>query len=459
MINFIYTIFAFVIAISVLVVVHEFGHYWVARRMGVKVLRFSLGFGKPLWIRRFGRDKTEWVVAAIPLGGYVKMLDEHEGKVAKRDLARAFNRQSIPRRMAIVLAGPLFNFMFAILAYSILFMAGVDGIRPLVGQVVPNSLAQHAGFQSGDELLAVDDYKIESWDQRRLYLYEKALDRATVRFTVSDKNQLKQERMLDLSTLSAADVGAGLLERQIGLFPMLPEPEPVIGSLEKGGVAAQAGIEIGDRIVGIDGRAVTTWQAVVAAISTRAGEAVMVRVERNGVTQEFRVTPQAVETGGGEKASKKIGRIGVGVQRPELPADMRVRVRQTPFAALVEGIDTTWLMSSLTLKMLAKMLLLEVSTETISGPLTIAQYAGASAQIGFDRFIQFLAVVSISLGVLNLLPVPVLDGGHLLFYTIEAIRGRPLSDAMLHWGQQIGIVLLVALMALAFYNDFTRLLH
>lgn len=454
MINLIYTVFAFIIAISVLVVIHEFGHYWVARRMGVKVLRFSVGFGKPLWIRRFGRDKTEWVVAAIPLGGYVKMLDENESKVAKRDLARAFNRQSIPKRMAIVLAGPLFNFLFAILAYSILFMAGVDGIRPVVGQVVPDSLAQRAGFQSGDELLAVDDYKIESWDQRRLYLYEKALDRATVRFTVNDKNRLKQERLLDLSSLSAADVGAGLLERQIGLFPMLPEPEPVIGSLEKDGPAAQAGIEVGDRIVAINGQPVTTWQAVVAAISTRAGEALMVRVERRGVTQELRVTPQTVESGG-----QRIGRIGVGVQRPELPADMRVRIRQAPFAALAEGIDTTWRMSSLTLKMLAKMLMLEVSTETISGPLTIAQYAGASAQIGFDRFIQFLAVVSISLGVLNLLPVPVLDGGHLLFYTIEAIRGRPLSDAMMHWGQQIGIVLLIALMALAFYNDFTRLLH
>ena len=210
MINLIYTVFAFVIAISVLVVIHEFGHYWVARRMGVKVLRFSVGFGKPLWIRRFGRDKTEWVVAAIPLGGYVKMLDEHDGKVAKRDLARAFNRQSIPRRMAIAVAGPLFNFLFAILAYSILFMVGVDGIRPVVGQVVPNSLAQRAGFQSGDELLSVDNYKIESWDQRRLYLYERALDRATVRFSVNDKNRLKQERLLDLSTLSAADAGRGL---------------------------------------------------------------------------------------------------------------------------------------------------------------------------------------------------------------------------------------------------------
>ena len=454
MVNFIYMVFAFVIAISVLVVVHEFGHYWVARRLGVKVLRFSVGFGKPIWSRRLGRDKTEWAIAAIPLGGYVKMLDEREGKVAKRDLARAFNRQSIPKRIAIVLAGPFFNFAFAILAYSFLLMAGVEGIRPVVGQVAPNSLAERAGFESGDELLSVDDYKIESWDQRRLYLYERALDRATVRFTVTDKNRLKQDRLLDLSSLSAADVGAGLLERQIGLFPSLPEPEPLIGSLEEKGVAAQAGIKVGDRIVAIDERPVTTWQAVVATISTRAGQTLKVQVERNGSTQEFSITPQAVDSGG-----QRIGRIGVGVQRPELPADIRVRVQYGPLAAIGEGIDTTWRMSSLTLKMLAKMLVLEVSTDTISGPLTIAQYAGASAQIGFERFIQFLAVVSISLGVLNLLPVPVLDGGHILFYLIEGIRGRPLSDAALHWGQQIGIVLLIALMALAFYNDFTRLLH
>lgn len=454
MVSFIYMIFAFVIAISVLVVVHELGHYWVARLLGVKVLRFSVGFGKPLWSRRFGRDKTEWAISAIPLGGYVKMLDEREGKVAKRDLARTFNRQSILKRIAIAFAGPFFNFAFAILTYSFLLMAGVEGIRPVVGQVAPNSLAERAGFESGDLLLSVDDYKIESWDQRRLYLYERALDRATVRFTVADKDRVKQERLLDLSSLSAADVGAGLLERRIGLFPALPEPEPVIGSLEEKGVAAQAGIKVGDRIVAIDGRPVTTWQAVVAAISTRAGEILKVQVERNGATQEFNVTPQAVDNGG-----QRIGRIGVGVQRPKLPADMLVRVQHGPLAAIGEGIDTTWRMSSLTLKMLAKMLVLEVSTETISGPLTIAQYAGASAQIGFERFIQFLAVVSISLGVLNLLPVPVLDGGHILFYLIEGIRGRPLSDTAMYWGQQIGIFMLIALMALAFYNDFTRLLH
>ena len=454
MTGFLYTLIAFVVAISVLVVVHEFGHYWVARRMGVKVLRFSLGFGKPLWVRRFGRDQTEWVVAAIPLGGYVKMLDEHEGKVEKKDLARAFNRQSTAKRVAIVVAGPLFNFLFAILAYTILNMAGVEGMRPVVGKVAENSLAQQAGFRAGDEFMAIDDFKVQSWDQRRLYLYEKALDRASVRFTVRDPDGVVHERMLDLSSLSAADVGAGLLERQIGLSPSLPEIAPVIGTLDERGAAAQAGLQVGDRIIAIDGRAVQAWQDMVKEVSARPGEVLRLRVDRNGLKLEISVTPQAIESGG-----QRLGRIGVGVRLPELPADMRVTVRYMPLTALTEGAETTWRMSALTLKMLVKMLKLEVSTQTISGPLTIAQYAGASARIGFDRFFMFLAVVSISLGVLNLLPIPVLDGGHLLIYLIEGIQGRPLSAAALYWGQQIGIALLVALMALAFYNDFMRLLY
>jgi len=422
--------------------------------MGVKVLRFSLGFGKPLWMRRFGRDQTEWVVAAVPLGGYVKMLDEHEGKVAKKDLARAFNRQPTWKRVAIVVAGPLFNFLFAILAYSILNMVGIEGIRPIVGKVADSSLAQQAGFRQGDEFITIDGYEVLSWDQRRLYLYERALDRATVTFTVRDQDGLAQERALDLSSLSAADVGAGLLERQIGLIPSLPELEPVIGTLDERGAAAQAGLQVGDRVIAIDGQPANSWQDMVKTVSARPDVALRLRVERNGVTQEFSVTPQPTEIAG-----QRIGRIGVGVRIPELPADMRVLVQHSPLSALAEGLETTWRMSALTLKMLGKMLTLEVSTKTISGPLTIAQYAGASAQIGLDRFVLFLAVVSISLGVLNLLPIPVLDGGHLLIYLIEGIQGKPLSEAVLHWGQQIGIALLMALMALAFYNDFMRILY
>lgn len=454
MISLFYTIVAFVIAISVLVVVHEFGHYWVARNMGVKVLRFSLGFGKPLWSRRFGPDQTEWVLAAIPLGGYVKMLDEHEGKVAKKELARAFNRQPMLKRVAIVIAGPLFNFLFAIIAYSLLFVVGTDGLRPVVGKVTENSLAQQAGFRPGDEFKEIDGYKVQSWDQRRLYLYERALDQETVNVTVHTQDGLIRERILDLSSLTAADVGAGLLERKIGLFPLLPELEPVIGTLDERGSAALAGLKIGDRVVAINGQPVKTWQEMVKSVSIQPGVALRLLVDRDGLSHEISVTPRPTEANG-----ETIGRIGVGVKIPELPDEMRVLVRHSPLVAVIEGLDTTWRMSVLTLKMLGKMLMLEVSTKTISGPLTIAQYAGTSAQIGLDRFVMFLAVVSISLGVLNLLPIPILDGGHLLFYLIEIIKGKPLSENALYWGQQIGIVLLVSLMALAFYNDFMRILH
>jgi len=452
--GFLYTVLAFIIAISVLVVVHEFGHYWVARRLGVKVLRFSVGFGRPLWLRRFGRDQTEWSIAAIPLGGYVKMLDEHEGEVRQEELPRAFNRQPVWKRVLIVLAGPAFNFVFAVVAYSAINLAGIDGLRPVVGRVAESSLAERSGFRPGDEFLTIDTQPVQSWDERRLYLYEKALDRAMVHFEVRDRDGLRQQRTLDLSSLSPADVGAGMVERLIGMSPQLPEVLPVIGFLDGDGPAAKAGLNIGDRILSVNGQSVRTWSDFVSIVSSRPGEPLRFIFQRGAGRQEIVLAPQAVEQSG-----KTIGRIGAGVRIPAIPDEMRVTVRYAPTMAIVEGVETTWRMSLLTLKMLAKMLQLEVSTKTISGPLTIAQYAGASARVGFDSFVLFLAVVSVSLGVLNLLPVPVLDGGHLLFYLVEGVTGRPLSERVLYWGQQVGIALLFMLMALAFYNDIVRLLH
>lgn len=449
-----YSVIGFVLAIGVLVVVHEFGHYWVARRLGVKVLRFSVGFGRPLWRKTAGPDRTEYVLSALPLGGYVKMLDETEGEVKPEELPRAFNRQRLWKRMAIVLAGPAFNFLFAILAYALLFMIGVDGIKPVVGKVAENSLAAHAGFRAGDEWLTVDGMSTQSWDQHRLYIYQRALDREQVHIDVRTPGGDIQQRTLDLRAIPASDINATLMEHGIGLYGYLPTLEPVIGSVQPGGAAAAAGLAVGDRLVAIDNVTVTSWQQAVEQISAHPGRALKFRLQRGDTVLEIPVQPRAQADG-----DKTVGKIGAGVRLPEVPPEWRVKVRLNPLAAIGRGAENTWSMSVLTLKMLYKMLLLEVSTENISGPITIAQYAGYSVQIGLDRFLMFLAIVSISLGVLNLLPIPILDGGHLLFYVFEGIKGSPLSERTLGVGQRVGMAVLFGLMMLAFYNDFARILH
>jgi regulator of sigma E protease len=452
--GFLYTAVAFVAAIGVLVVVHEFGHFWVARRLGVKVLRFSVGFGRPLWARTFGRDRTEFVLAAIPLGGYVKMLDENEAKVAKKDLPRAFNRQPVWKRAAIVLAGPLFNFLFAILAFWLLFSVGTQGIRPVVGKVVDDSIAAQAGFHPGDVMLSIDGKSVASWDQRRLYLFQRALRKAKVDVEVRNTQGVLEVRHLDLSSLSADQVSTGLLEKGLGLYPAMPDTLPVLEYLDEKGAGAKSGLQKADVITAIDGKPVRLWDDVRGIISAHPERALNFTIERAGQTLSIIVT-----TGKIERAGKTEGYIGAGPRFPEYPQEMRVSTRLDPLSALAESVQNTWLMSTLTLEMLVKMVKLEVSTKAISGPISIAQAAGNSAHAGWDRFVMFLAVVSISLGVLNLLPVPVLDGGHLAIYLIEAVKGSPLSERSLYWGQQVGITLLFALMALAFYNDFVRILQ
>lgn len=449
-----YSVIGFVLAIGVLVVVHEFGHFWVARRLGVKVLRFSVGFGKPLWRKTAGVDGTEYVLSALPLGGYVKMLDENEGEVAPEELPRAFNRQRLWKRMAIVLAGPMFNFLFAILAYALLFMIGVDGIKPVVGKVAESSLAAKSGFAAGDEWLRVDGMPVQSWDQHRLYIYRRALDRAEVQVEVRTPNGELRTRMLDLRDIPAHEINATLMEQGIGLYGYMPTLEPVIGSVQAGSAAAAAGIQVGDRLLAIDNVALTSWQQAVEQISAHPERSLKFRVQRGDTVLEIPVQPRAQVEG-----DKRVGKIGAGVRLPEVPPEWRVKVRLGPLGALERGVENTWSMSVLTLKMLYKMLLLEVSHENISGPITIAQYAGYSVQIGLDRFLMFLAIVSISLGVLNLLPIPILDGGHLLFYAFEGIKGSPLSERAIGVGQRVGMVVLFGLMVLAFYNDFARILH
>ncbi len=451
MINFLYYAAAFVVALGVLITVHEFGHFWVARRLGVKVLRFSVGFGKPLWSRRVGADDMELAIGAFPLGGYVKMLDEGEGEVPPQEAHRAFNRQKTWKRMAIVVAGPLFNFLFAIVAYWGAYMIGVNGVIPVVGKVMDGSIAEQAGFHAGDVILSIDGKKVQSWDQRRLYLFQRALDHARVDMEVRDAQGQIESRELDLSKLPLSDVNASLLERGIGLIGYISEPLPVIGALEPG-PAARAGMKVGDRVVDINGEPVHSWDELVNLVSKRPGKPIHVTAERDGARLGFELTPDTVEQDG-----HKIGRIGIRPQFSELPDDMRVKVRYGVVEALTEGVNNTWSMSVLTVEMLYRMLKLQVSARNISGPITIAQYAGYSAKVGAVQYVLFLAVISISLGVLNLLPIPVLDGGHLMYYIIESVKGSPLPERVLMIGQQVGVALLVGLMILAFYNDLTRI--
>jgi len=451
MIDILFYFLAFVVALGILIAVHEFGHFWVAQRLNVKVLRFSVGFGKPLWSRRVGKDRFELAIGMFPLGGYVKMLDETEGEVSKADLPRAFNRQPVWKRMSIVLAGPMFNFLFAILAYWAVFLIGVNGIQPIVGKVVDGSIAQKAGFQAGDTILSIDGKNVQSWDHRRLYLFQRALDQAHVVFSVRTARGQEKNLDLDLSRFPVQDVNSSLIERGIGLIGYLPEALPIIGAPEPG-PAKQAGLQIGDRLLEVNAERVHSWKDLVTLVSQHPGQPVHIMVDRSGERLTFEVTPLAVEQG-----NKKIGRINIRPQFEEIPEAMRVKVQFNPLNALGEGVGNTWRMSVLTLEMLFRMLKLEVSTRTISGPITIAQYAGYSAKVGLEQFVLFLAVISISLGVLNLLPIPVLDGGHLMYYIIEAVKGSPVSESVMAWGQQVGVALLVGLMILAFYNDLTRI--
>ncbi|MCB1857098.1 MAG: RIP metalloprotease RseP [Gammaproteobacteria bacterium] len=451
--TFLFTVASFILALGILITVHEFGHFWVARRVGVKVLRFSIGFGKPLW-KRIGRsDGTEYVVAAIPLGGYVKMLDEREGEVPESEVARAFNRQPLRARAAIVVAGPLFNFLFAILAYWMLFVTGDTGSRAWVGKVAEGSIAYQSGFLAGDELTAISGHETPSWETAIYTLMRESLDGDDLSVRVIDADGNPQTRILPGERLARLGDRKNVLT-YLGITPKRPRIAPVIGEVVSGEAADVAGLRSGDLVLSANNHRVELWSDLVTFIKEHPGEQVEFEVSRDGSTLWI-----TVPVGVREEDGHKLGRIGAGVQIPErLYDEYRVEIRLGPLDALSAATQKTWDMSLFMLRMLGRMLTGQASVENLSGPISIAQTAGQSASYGAVYFLKFLALVSISLGVLNLLPVPILDGGHLFFFLIEAVKGSPPSDEFMIQGQRLGMMLLLALMGLAFYVDISRLL-
>ena len=448
--NLIVIISSFIFTIALLVAIHEYGHFWVARKLNVKVLRFSIGFGTPLFRFNGAKDNTEFVIASIPLGGYVKMLDEREGEVAENELHRAFNRQSVYKRFAIVFAGPFVNFIFAIFAFWLMFVIGIQGVKPVMGNLDMDSIAWQSGLRNGDLIVSVDGDETPTLNAVYEQLLEAFIERKSVILKLSDQRNItfrldKLDKNLEPSEL----------QNIIGLSLKLPVEEVIISEVTPDSPAATAGMVSGDQVIAINNLPIDHWRDLVRSVIDKPGVKVVIEVLRNGQT-----IPLTVIIGSAQKRNQTIGRIGV---RPKsvspLPESMYAMHQYGIFTAIPKGIEKTWDLSVLTLKMLGRIVVGDASIKNISGPITIAEVAGSSLQMGFESFLRFLAIVSLSLGVINLLPVPMLDGGHLLFYLVEMMKGSPVSDAVQEIGLKIGITLLVMLMSIALYNDFTRILN
>jgi regulator of sigma E protease len=446
---------AFLFAVGLLVTVHEFGHYWVARRLGFKVLRFSVGFGKALWSRTSGADRTEYVLAAIPLGGYVKLLDEREAPVAPEEVHRAFNRRPHWQRILVLAAGPAFNIVFAILLLAVLFWwKGMTEIRAVVGEVLPDSPAARAGLARGDEVISFNGVQVAGQKEVVIGLLEQMTSEGRVEFLV--RSESGRERNAVLSVTDPAErrrlTEPENLLRGLGFDFWMPPSPAVIGQVEAGGPAARAGLAVGDAVTTVDGAAVVDFEDLRRRIERRPGQTVSMGIRRAGQDQTLQVQVAAAEGSG-----KQMGRIGIGSQRTaNLPEWMVRHTTPGPLESLGMGAQEAWRMTALQATVFWRMLLGHVSLKNLSGPLTIAEYAGDSAQSGVAAFASFLVLISLSLGFLNLLPVPILDGGQIVYQVVEWIKGSPLSERAQVLGQQLGIGLLVLMMGLALFNDIIR---
>lgn len=452
--DLLHTLFYFAIAIGVLVSFHEFGHFWVARKAGVKVLRFSVGFGKVLWLYQKSPESTEYVLSAIPLGGYVKMVDEREGEVKKEDLPFAFNRQSLLARTAIVAAGPIFNLVLAFALFWAVLVIGETGVKPILGTVGQGTLAATAGFVEGDQIISVNDKLTPTWTEAMGVIIASALDGdQEIKVTVKNFDDQPYVRLLKFSENDAQN--PEVLYEHLGFKPWSPKLKPIIGKVLPDSAALAAGLRQGDLIISADGTVINDWMQWVDMVKSHPGVAISLLIERDGVQLPLTITPKSVQS-----EQKTEGKIGAAVYVPEdLIKSVNIEYSLSPLKAIPVALETTWYYASTTLKMMGKMLIGKASVKNLSGPISIAEYAGQSAEMGLVPFIKFMALISVSLGVLNLLPVPVLDGGHLLFFALEAIKGSPISEKIQAFFQQVGIALLMSLMALAMVLDVQRLFH
>ncbi|SKC03060.1 regulator of sigma E protease [Kosakonia radicincitans] len=449
MLSILWNLTAFIVALGVLITVHEFGHFWVARRCGVRVERFSIGFGKAL-CRRTDKHGTEFVIALIPLGGYVKMLDERVEPVAPEMRHYAFNNKTVGQRAAVIAAGPIANFIFAIFAYWLVFIIGVPGVRPVVGEITPNSIAANAQIAPGMELKSIDGIETPDWDAVRLQLVSKIGDsQMTVSVAPFGSNN-RQEKVVDLRHWAFQpdkdDPVAAL-----GIRPRAAQLEPILAEVQVGSAASKAGLQAGDRIVKVDGQQLTQWMTFVTLVRDNPGTPLALEVERQGAPLSLTLIPDT------KPGSKAEGFAGVVPKVIPLPDEYKTVRQYGPFSAIVEATDKTWQLMKLTVSMLGKLITGDVKLNNLSGPISIAQGAGMSAEFGLIYYLMFLALISVNLGIINLFPLPVLDGGHLLFLAIEKLKGGPVSERVQDFSYRIGSILLVLLMGLALFNDFSRL--
>lgn len=451
MFDIIQTVFMLAVTLGIVVTVHEFGHFWVARRCGVKVLKFSVGFGRSVWSRQ-AQDGVEYAIGVLPLGGYVKMLDEREAPVDADLKAQAFNNKPPAQRIAIAAAGPMFNFILAIIVYFVLFLAGERGLAPVIGNVEPGSIAEMAGLESDQEIVAIDGQKTLTWQAVNFALLERLGDSGTIEFSViypPSQQVYSSQANLDRWLAGAEDVD---LIRELGIEPYRPVIPAIIGGLADDGAAMKAGLQVGDEFVSIDGSTISDWMALVEEVKRSAGQERWLGILREGLPLTIAVQIEAAVVDG-----DTIGRLGVYPAPVDFPVNMIRYLERGPIESLAAALERTGALVVFTLDSMKKMVEGLISPKNLSGPITIAKVATATAERGWASYFEFIALLSVSLGVLNLLPIPVLDGGHILYYAIEWIAGRPVPERVQIMGYQIGLFLVTCLMVFALYNDVARL--